>query len=190
MAESDLTLSSLLGLPDEGFPRQVLAAGLSQEELGSLKGKISGTMAGMHWEHVEQTVCAKISEQLNQDPIEIMADAWGKYKVLTESVEQSKTGEAVFLTLEEHSITSELHPYVELQLGPQTLKKIEFDIEITLQLKGLILRIEDGKIKSVEAGSCQGSGEIRVKSMSIWKHDFKPIDLPGKINLGSGIAIH
>lgn len=190
MPEFSLTLNSLLGLPEESFPSQVFTASVSQEDLNSLKGTVSSAVAGLSWEHVEQTVCAKISEQLNCSPMEVMTDAWAKYQVLTESAKQSKDGEAVFLGLEEHSITSTLHPYVEIQLGPQVLRKIEFDVSLTLELKGLVLKIEDGKITAIEAGVCEGSGEIQVKNISIWKHEIKPIELPGKISLGDGITIH
>lgn len=190
MPESGFTINGLLGLPSDGLPQQMLTAGVSQQELNSLRTQIASTLKGMQWQHLEQTVCAKFTEQLNRSPLELMAEAWSKYQVLTESAEQSKSGEAVFVPLEEHSITSELHPYVVIQLGPQELKRIELDVTLTLQLQGLILKIEAGKIKSVEAGSCQGSGEIEIKGISVWKHDFQPIQLPGKVALGDGIAIH
>ena len=190
MPEASLTLSDLLELPSKTFPKQVLTAGVSEEELNSLKGKISGALSGVSWGHLEETVCAKLSEQLNKDPMELISAAWEKYHVLAEAAEQSKSGETVFVPLEEHSISSELHPYVEIQVGPQVIKRIEFDVNLTLQLKGLVLKIEAEKIKAIEAGSCEGSGEIQVMDVSIWKHDFKPVNLPGRINLGSGIAIH
>lgn len=190
MPETSLTLNDMLALPVGGFPQQILTAGVSDEELSALKTRISGALKGMPWGNLEQTVCSRLSDLLNQDPMELISSAWEKYHVLAEAAEQSRSGETVFVPLEEHSITSELHPYVEIHLGPEMVSKIEFDVILTLQLKGLVLKIEDEKIKSVESGSCEGSGEIQVKDVSIWKHDFKPIDLPGKINLGAGIAIH
>jgi len=190
MPEPNLTLSDLLELSAKSFPQQVLTAGVSEAELTSLKKKIYGAIQGVTWGHLEETVCAKLSEQLNKDPLELISSAWEKYRVLADAAEQSKSGETVFVPLAEHSITSELHPYVEIQVGPQVVKKIEFDASLTFQLKGLVLKIESEKIKSVEAGSCEGNGEIQVKNVSIWKHDFKPVNLPGRVNLGSGIAIH
>lgn len=190
MPETNLTLSDLLELPGKTFSQQVLTAGVSDEELISLKEQISGALKGMQWGHLEETVCGKLSEQLNKDPMELIASAWEKYHVLAEAAEQSKSGETVFVPLEQHSISSELHPYVEIQVGPQVVKKIEFQVSLTLQLKGLVLKIEAEKIKAIEAGLCEGRGEIRVKDVTIWKHDIKPINLVGKINLGAGISIH
>jgi len=190
MADTTLTLNEMLALPATGFPQQILTADVPDDELNTLKTRVSGALKGMPWGHLEETVCAKLSEQLNKDPLELISSAWEKYRVLADAAEQSKSGETVFVPLAEHSITSELHPYVEIQVGPQVVKKIEFDVSLTFQLKGLVLKIESEKIKSVEAGSCEGNGEIQVKNVSIWKHDFKPVNLPGRVNLGSGIAIH
>ena len=52
-----------------------------------------------------------------------------------------------------------------------------------------MLKIESEKISAIEAGTCQGSGEVQIKNISLWKHDFDPIEL-GKVSLGNGIPIH
>ena len=190
MADATLTLNEMLALPATGFPQQILTAGVPDDELNALKTRVSSALKGMPWGDLEETVCSRLSDLLKQDPMELISSAWEKYRVLADAAEQSKSGETVFVPLAEHSITSDLHPYVEIHLGAEIIRKIEFDVTITLQLKGLVLKIEEEKIKSVEAGSCEGSGEIQVKNISLWKHDFKPIDLPGRVKLGSGIAIH
>jgi hypothetical protein len=189
MPETSLDLSSLLELPGKGFAQQVLTAGLTNDELNSLRNQISSALKGMPWPHVEETICARLSELLKKDPMELIATAWDKYHVLADAAEQSRSGETVLVALEEHSITSELHPYVEIRFGPNLIRRIEFDVTVNLRLKGVILKIESQRIKAVEAGSCEGSGEIQVKNVSIWKHDFTSIDLPGRINLGSGIPV-
>lgn len=189
MPEAALTLNNLLELPASGFPKQVLTTGVSDEELMSLKKQVSGILKGVSWDHLEQTVCAKLSDALNMNAMDLIGSAWEKYQVLRDSAEQSKSGQTVFVPLEEHSIDLELHPYVEVRFGEQLLKKIEFDVTVTIKLDGLVLKVESEKISAIEAGTCQGSGEVQIKNISLWKHDFDPIEL-GKVSLGNGIPIH
>jgi len=68
-------------------------------------------------------------------------------------------------------------------------KKIVFDISAEFKLKGLMLKIENGKIVEVEAGSCEGSGEIKVEEHELLHKDFGPTSMPGKVGLGSGIPV-
>jgi hypothetical protein len=189
MPEASLTLNNLLALPPNGFPKETLTAGLSGEDVTSLKRQVSGILKGVPWAHLEQTICDKLSETLNMNAMEMIGSAWEKYQVLRESAEQSKSGETVFVPLEEHSVNLELHPYVEVRFGQQLLKKIEFDVNITIKLDGLVLKLENEKIVAVEAGTCQGSGEVQIKDITLWQHDFDPIEL-GKVSLGDGIEIH
>ncbi len=58
-----------------------------------------------------------------------------------------------------------------------------------LELKGLILKIESGRITAIESGSCEGSGEIKYKHLTLLKPQFKPLELPGRVNLGAGIPL-
>lgn len=189
MPEASLTLNNLLALPPNGFPKEVLTVGLNREDVTSFKNQVSGILKGVPWTHLEQTVCNKLSEILNMDAMDLIASAWEKYQVLHESAEQSKSGETVFVPLEEHSVDLDLHPYVEVRFGQQLLKKIEFDVTMTIKLDGLVLKLENEKIVAVEAGICEGTGEVQLKNISLWKHDFDPIEL-GKISLGNGIKIH
>lgn len=189
MPEASLTLNNLLALPPNGFPKEVLTAGMSSADVTSLKNQVSGVLKGVPWAHLEQTVCDKLAATLNMNAMDLIASAWEKYQVLRESAEQSKSGETVFVPLEEHSVDLDLHPYVEIRFGQQPLKKIEFDVTVTIKLDGLVLKVENEKIVAVEAGTCQGSGEVQVKNITLWQHDFDPIEL-GKISLGDGIAIH
>ena len=189
MPEASLTLNNLLALPPNGFPKEVLTAGMSGADVTSLKNQVSGVLKGVPWAHLEQTVCDKLAATLNMSAMDLIASAWEKYQVLRESAEQSKAGETVFVPLAEHSVDLDLHPYVEIRFGQQLLKKIEFDVTVTIKLDGLVLKLENEKIVAVEAGTCQGSGEVQVKNITLWQHDFDPIEL-GKVSLGDGIAIH
>jgi hypothetical protein len=189
MPEATLSVKDLLGLPEGGFPAEVLRAGMSDEEGKSFQTRISGALKGMQMSALEAAVSSKLAEVLDIDPVTLFAGAWEKYHLLSDAAKKSKSGETVLVPLDEHAVKSKLHPYVEIQLGPDVLRRIEFEVALSLKLKGIVVRVQSGEIRGIEAGTCEGSAEISVAESSIWKHDIKPIELPGRITMKKGIAI-
>ena len=183
MPEATLSVRQLLELPEGGFPADVLRAGMPDEELNALRTQVTSALQGMPFSDLESVMCEKLSEALEIDPRKLLAEAWGKYSLLADAVKQSKSGETVLVPMAEHAVKSELHPYVEIQFGAFT-KKIEFNVILSLKLKGVVVKVEAGEIRAIEAGTCEGSAEVGMADKSIWKHKIKPIPLPGKVKLG------
>ena len=189
MPEATLSVRQLLDLEDGGFPVDgILRTGLPDAELKALQTQLSGELQGMSWNDVEAVIGEKFSEALDVDPMKLFAEAWRKYSLLADAAKQSRSGETVLVPMTEHAVKSELHPYVEIQLGPVT-KKIEFDVTLSVKLKGVIVKVESGEIRAVQAGTCEGSAEIGIGGQSLWKHAIKPVPLPGTIKRGAGIPI-
>jgi hypothetical protein len=191
VSEDRLTVNDLLELPAEGLPlTAILQSGISEDEAAALQEKILRGLPGMSWASIEKAVSAKLADTLDIDPINLIAGVWQKYKLLDDAAERSKAGETMFVPMAEHSMTIGLHPYVEITVGPTVVKKIDFDITLSLKLKGVKLKVEAGEIRAIETGSCEGMAEIKALHVPAWKRPIKPIDLPGKIRLGAGIPIH
>jgi hypothetical protein len=189
MADAGITLNTLFGLPDEGFCRHALSIGIEAEEMSSMKSKALAAIKGLQWSTVEGDIFHGISELLNMDLMDVMVKTWNQYGTLADYAELSKAGgTAQLVELTDHSMSMELHPFVEIQFAEFT-KKIFFDVTLEITLKAIRLKIEEARIKSVETGSCEGKGEIKIRDITLLQLPFKPIDLPGKINLGEGIAI-
>jgi hypothetical protein len=189
MPETTLSIREMLGLGPGGFPVEgMLKAGLPDAELKALQTQVSSALPGMPWSDVQSVIGEKFSEALDIDPINLFAAAWTKYSVLSDAAKQSKAGETILVPMAEHAVKSELHPYVEIQLGPVT-KKIEFIVALSLKLKGVIVKVQSEEIRAIQAGTCEGSGEIGIAGQSLWKHAIKPVPLPGTIKTGAGIPI-
>jgi citrate lyase gamma subunit len=189
MSDIPFTVNTLLGLPDREFCDQVLSAGAEQEEADSMKERVQKGLRGLQWKAVEGEVRRKAGELLNIDVLGLITSAWHDGKVMGRLEEGNKSKEGTaHIPLQEHTIQSELEPYIEIQFG-SLLKKIVLNVKIEIKLKGLILKIEDSKIKAIEAGSIMGTGDITVKKVRLLQRGFGPIDLPAKVNLGSGIPL-
>jgi hypothetical protein len=186
VSETTLSLNQLLGLPEQGFANGLLRAAVSSADASAL----AGALAGIPWANVETLAHRKLMDELNDiKPMDLIAGAWQKYGLLADAARQSRSGEAVLVPLAEHSIASKLQPYIEIQLGPQVFPRIALDVTLTLKLKGMIVKVEAERIRSVEAGSCEGSAEVAFKNVSLWKQEIKPISVPGTLDLGNGIPI-
>jgi hypothetical protein len=189
MADAKITLNTLFKLPSDSFSRQALSVGIDEEDLSSLKTKVLSAVKGLQWSEIESDIFNGISELLNTDVMSVIVKTWKQYDTLAEYAEQSKTtGKAELVELVDHTMKIGLHPYLEIQFA-EFSKKIFFDVTLDLTLKGLQLKIENAEIKSVQTGTCEGKGEIKIKDYTLLKLPFEPIDLPGKIDLGSGIPI-
>ena len=180
MSDPCLTVRDLLDIPKG---TDVLAA-LPPDDLKSIQSSVRG----MAWSSVESAIGDSLAEALDIDPVTLFAAAWEKYSLLADAAKQSADGGTVLVPLAEHAVKSELHPYVEIQVGAVT-RKIEFDVTLSLKLKGVVVKVESKEIRGIQAGTCEGSAELGLASRSIWKHVIKPISLPGKVTLKSGIPI-
>ncbi|HEY2091336.1 MAG TPA: hypothetical protein VGJ81_05575 [Thermoanaerobaculia bacterium] len=180
MSEPRLSVRQLLDMP-KGTD---VLAGLPEDDLKSVRNAVKG----MEWSTVESAVGDSLAEALDIDPITLFAAAWEKYALLSDAAKESRDGAKVLVPLAEHAVKSELHPYVEIQVGPIT-RRIEFDVTLSLKLKGVVVNVQSEEIRGIEAGTCEGTAEIGLASHSIWKHDIKPIALPGKVTLKDSIPI-
>lgn len=192
MSPEGTSLTALFALPDNhDFHQRVLTIGAgTEEDLSGMKSGIAKLIKGLQWKVIEGEVKKKTLEALDVDAVDLIATTWDKYKTLAEFAQKSKSeGEAAHVSLAEHSINAELHPYLVIEVDKVLHKKIVFDVSLEFDLKALVLKIENGRIVEVEAGSCEGSGEIKIEEHSLLKKDFGAIDLPGKVRLGKGIAV-
>ena len=189
MSEETLSLKDLLGMPEGGFPPEVLRAGMDEKDVESFKTKVSGALPGMTSSAIEGAISSKLSEVLDIDAVTLFAGAWEKYHLLSDAADKSKSGETVLVPLADYPVKTKLHPFVEIQVGPEVIRRIEFEVTLSLKLKGITVRVESGEIRGIEAGTCEGSAELGLGGSSLWKHDIKPIHLPGRITLRKGIPI-
>jgi hypothetical protein len=176
MAETAFSLRELLGF------RAEVRAGVPERELDSLRAQVRKALKRTPFRGLESAVSDKFAKALDIDPVALLAQAWEKYSLLSDAAKQSRAGETVLVPMAEHTVKSTLHPYVELQAAA-AYKKVDFDVTLTLKLKGVVLKVESGEIRAIEAGTCEGSAEFGVARKSLYKHKIKPIPLPGNMKL-------
>lgn len=189
MSNPQITLNQFFSLEKDLWQKR-LSMIESSEKISLLKESVLQE-ARVKWPLAFDTIAEKITDILNIGIPDIMVMAWNKYKILLKYLDKQKypPSETFLVPLAEHTIKSEHRPYIEILINDKPVGKIEFNIAISLALKGIILKIQDGKIKEVITGTCKGKGTIRCENLVILEKETESISLPGSINLGEGMPI-
>jgi hypothetical protein len=186
MDSSEITLHQFFALKEDA-----LSTIESSKRMEALKEKIQKESTAIKWTVALNEITKKVGDLLNISVIDIMVKAWNKYRELLKYTDKEKypPDVSVLVPLAEHTIKSEHKPYLEILINDKAVSRIDFDINISLVLKGMILKIQDGKIKEIKTGSCKGKGNVKLEDFVIMEKETESFSLPGSIKLGDGVAI-
>ena len=190
MGESSVTLSRVFSLQGDKTPAGE-AKNIPAGKLDLLRERIIKEVEGIKWSAALPELTEKIGELFNIEIPDILLAAWKKIDALKKYLDSSQYApeETIYAELAEHTITGELHPYLEIQVKNIPVKKIEFTVNLSLAVKGIVLKIQNGRIKEIKTGTCEVKGRIEYKDLVIAEKALEPIQLPGSIDLGEGVAV-
>lgn len=191
MNNSVITMDEFFGLKGKGLTKAQFSAIEKSEKIDKVREKLTRAVATISWSDIYRQVIERIEDILNVDMVDIMTMAWSKSETLIKYLDKEKYSpdEIILVPLAEHTIKSTHRPYIELLLNDKSVGRLDFDITIYITLKGMILKIQGGKIREIMAGSCQGKGEIKCEGLLIAEKKPKSIRLPYSINVDHGVSI-
>jgi hypothetical protein len=163
----------------------------SCQGLSSLKEKLAKEAPAINWTLAFSGIMDKVNDLLDVGIPDILVLAWNKHGMLRKYLDKGKypPNETVMAHLAEHTIKSVHQPYIEIWISDRNLGKIDFNINLTLTIKGAILKIQDGSIKEICTGSCKGKGILSCEEFIIIEKETESISLPGSISFPKGIPI-
>ncbi len=191
MNQPSITLNKFFLEREEDLSSKRLSALESALKVVSLRGTILRDAKAVGWPATWSEIVEKMKDLLDIGIPEIMVSAWNKYRILVKYLDREKypPGETFLVPLAEHTIRSIHHPFIEILINDQSVGKIQFDLDLSFDLKGATLKIQDGKIKEILVGSCKAKGVIKFEDVVILERETDSIDLPGRISLGEGLPI-
>ncbi len=191
---SNLSIKNLF-FSDQEEGGDVLEGG----SLVDLESDIKSQLPKVSLGSVQKEMGAKIGEVLNVGLDEVLASAWKKYKGLQEYTDPAKhpPEETALVPLAKHAIKSAHKPHVDLKIKDVLIGSIQLEVKLALSVEGIVLKVQDGKIHDVRAGSCKASGSLKcslkskagAKELLDLKKETPKFELRGAIRLGDGIAI-
>lgn len=162
----------------------------SSEAIANLRKELLKE-ARVKWPVVVDLALKKINDILDIKFLDIIEGAWKKYAILLKYTDREKypPSESYLVSLADHTVKSKHKPAIEVWVDGTRRFDIKFEIELSLTLSGIILKVQDGKIREVHTGTCKGKGIVKCENVVIMEKETQSISLPGSINLGEGIPI-
>ena len=126
-------------------------------------------------------VSPKVGELFDIQIPAILVSSWKKTMEVRTILDKSKAApdETFWAGLGEHTVSSEHHPYVDIKIKGQTVKRIEFTMRLLFKLNSFVLRIKQGEIKEIQTGTCEVKGVVEYQGIAIAEKQMEPINLPG-----------
>lgn len=191
MNNNQPTVKTLFGMDGIRAPQDVKVKIEKTGQVTSLREKISGAVGKTVWPNAFDEISRKTTDLLDMNLIDLLLGAWNKYQGLKKYLDKEKypPTQSVLVPLAEHTVRSEHRPYVEVLVNDEIIATITFHVALVFTVRGALLLVQDGKIKSVKTGEIKGKGTVKCEEALLLEQDFRTISLPGTIDLGEGIPI-
>ena len=179
MAEPTVTLRDVFELPTDGQPDAEPDRWKQVQERVRKELKDVKLPAKMH------DLGPKICELFEVPLPNILVTSWKKIGSVQAIVEKSKQSpdEVMYLELAQHSINCEQKPHLEMRIKELPVKKIEFLVKLLFNLKGFVLKVQNGAIQEIQSGACEIKGTVSYAGQVIVEKKLSPINLPGRIDV-------
>lgn len=146
----------------------------------AFQGKLKQEAKGIKWTAAMPDLGAKICELLDIKIHDILMTAWKKAEALRQALADSQADpeRSIYLDLAEHTIDYETRPFVDVKIKGASVKKITLTVALNLKLKGFTLKVQNGAIREIQTGSCEGKGTIKYEKLAIAEKKLSPIKFP------------
>jgi hypothetical protein len=178
MVDPRVTVRNVFALPEADAPER------SSAQWKTFQDRLAEEVKGVKTAAMPD-VAARVGELLDIPIPDIFLASWKKADVLRTMLDESRKEPetAMQLELAEHTINSQHHPSIEVRVQNTLVKKIEFTVRLAFNLKGFVLKIQNGVIKEMKTGACEVKGTIEHQGLIIAEKKLAPIQLPGTIPL-------
>lgn len=176
---------------EDGGLKYVMGQSLDEKTLDSIEQTFSEEKGSMLWPDFSDEIMSRADELLNIPLPDVLVRAWRESGILNKytNKEEYNPEEVIFIELREHTITSDHKPHLDLEINNRSIRKITFEINLEITVKGIILKVQDAKIRQITTGNVKASGVINCEGHEIVRNETEEINLPGTIDLEEGIPI-
>lgn len=191
MTRSQLTLLNLFTggekkLSLEPHPQIEAAAAVAR-----VKETLTAKAPALRWTSAKAEILDKLDALLHVDLATLMSRAWKNYAQLHAYTNPQKypPDHTYLVPLAAHRIRSEHHPTLDILLNREKRGEIQFDLDISLTLKGFILKIQAGRIMAIHTGEIEGEVRLLCEEVLLVEKKSASLLLPDILDLGEGLPI-
>ena len=178
------TLREFFGIPEK-------ASDGGDDEWQAFQKKLAEETQGIKWTAAMPDLGSKIGDLLDIKIHDMLLTAWKKVEAVRQALEESKQtpDKASYLDLAEHSIDYETKPFINVKIKRTSVKKLTLAVAVNLKVKGFGLKVQNGLIRELQAGKCEGKGTIKYEKLTIAEKKLGPIKFPFTIAVPGLITI-
>lgn len=176
---------------DSSLLKERLTTQASPEALKQLRGKLDQPESQVPFISALDGIGAAIRPMLDIRLTDILLTAWKRYLSLRKFLDRTQypPERIALLPLMEHTLNSTHHPWIEFRINDLPAGRLDFAIHLSLVLKGMILVIQDGRIKALQTGECLARGSVSCEGVTVLERTSAPLKMPGTLEFGTGIGI-
>ena len=163
---------------------------LQKAKLSDLRARVD-QLPTISWPAAVDAVAEAICESLDIKLADILAGTWAKVAELQAHLdpERHPNGEVSLVPLVEHKLRSVHHPTVDVLVGDTVVARLELEVELSLSLEGVVLKIRDGEIIGVGSGTCVGQGVLKLAGVALVDKRTPKYTIPGSLEFEEGFPI-
>lgn len=164
----------------------IVTEALKSSERTEIKG-----IPGLGWELAKKKFDGAFWKMLDVKIEHIFCDALILPQDLQTYLDRDKhpPGKVYRKTLAGLTISSKHQPKLEILLEQNLLVELTFDVILELKLESFKLKIQDGRIREIAAGTYQGAATIACRGQVLASVPSREYSLPGKIVFEPGLRI-
>ncbi len=180
MPESVPKLGQILTIAEQGEKK----GDSVQRDLQQFRDRVVEEIKKVRWTAKMPALFGKIAELLDIPLPGIMIAAWEKSDEIKKTLGDSRDSpeDTFSVELVEHTLSTEFHPEIEIQVSKFPPKVLQFVVQLTLELSGIELEIKGGQIRRITTGSCEAGGKLLYDDIVLAERTLSPFKLPGEID--------
>jgi len=126
-----------------------------------------------------------MKELLDIDLVEIFMQGWKKYDAVVEVLARSKKNplKKYFVALSKHTLRSRHRPGLQVEIEGIPVQRIDFDVDLKLELEGFVLEIKNGEIVALDSGDCRADGKVNCEGVTLYERHSQKLYLPVRFDL-------
>ena len=163
----------------------------AQPAFQNIRQQIGGAVSFAVPDSFYDLLSKELDDLLDIDFSGLIVRAWQKQQRLKKYLDpQQYPPETIYTEIMlKHTLKSRNRHAIRPVINGTTYQGFEFDVNLALEFESAVLKIQDAHIRRIEAGTCQGKGDVAYQGFAIFKASTQPVQLPGSRDLGESCPI-
>jgi hypothetical protein len=190
MSSTRVTVGGLFGIGPDGLSSDQISDAALTQFYAQMQEQMKDN-AGAAWKMVQGSLNQQLARLLDIDVVRLLVEGWNKARELRKYRDEAAypPDEVIVVALSKHKLDSQHKPHLELVVADRPVGRLNFQIDLALNIDGAQLTIQGGRIMRIATGKTSGTGTIRCEGVIVGQREQKLGSLPGHIDLGAGVPI-